>query len=389
MTGVKPASYLVPSLVLGLPLVLYITFLGLSAIPLFQRNFLYAHKIHTLWWSNLWHPVSWGFADNQVNSFNLHTSDGERLHAWHILPLPLYAAHEHELAHPSMDTCDLKPLRNFEYFRDDPTSGLVISFHGNTGHIAQAIRPAHFRSLTSISNIHVLTISYRGFGLSTGTPTEPGLILDAITAINWAIHDAGVPPSRIVLMGHSLGTAVTSAALEHFAHEGVDFAGVVLVSAFSSLPTMLSGYAIAGFLPVLAPLKISSWLLRHAMEYVVDKWPSADRLRETVRVVKGRGGRLRLHMVHAADDWDIPCHEDDKLFKAAVEGTFREGVGMDEETLAREKEVRTVGSGNAFAATWKDGDVVIRQERFPNGGEYLALRDEMRLDGKKLTFSRT
>ena len=186
---------------------------------------------------------------------------------------------------------------------------------------------------------------------------------------------AGIPSSQIVILGHSLGTAVASSIVESFAKRGVDFAGVTLVAGFSSLPTMLAGYSIGGVLPVLAPLRATPWLLEKAMNCVVDKWMSADRLRETVRAVKERNGRLNLQLIHAENDCDIPCIEDDKLFAAAVSGLRGNGdegeaQQLDDKTFAREKEARTVYSGkDAFVATWEDGNIAIRQELHPTGGK--------------------
>ncbi|KAL2163343.1 hypothetical protein VTH06DRAFT_5400 [Thermothelomyces fergusii] len=357
MTNV--ASILVPSLVLGLPLGLYTLFLGLSAIPYFQRNFLYAHKIHTLWWGNINDPEQWGFAKNQVTPFHLTTADNQTLYAWHILPLSLYAQHEDRLSSQPTGFCqDIAATENFR-----------LLLHGNAAQLTQGRRPAHYHSLTSLhSPYHLLTLDYRGFGLSSGTPTERGLILDAAAAVRWAVETAGVPPSRIVLVGHSLGTAVAAAAAERFTlREGWDFAGVVLVAGFGSLPEMLSGYAIAGWLPVLRPLTWWPWLLDRLMARVADRWDSAGRWRDVVRAVRERGGRLRLSLVHAKDDWDIPSHESDKLFRAAVEGLV--GDGMEGEQFEAEKRKRMVVKGkNSFTATWQEGDVVVRQELFPYGG---------------------
>ncbi|KAL2144903.1 hypothetical protein VTI28DRAFT_8364 [Corynascus sepedonium] len=364
------ASILVPSLVLGLPLGLYTLFLSLSAIPYFQRNFLYAHKIHTLWWGNINEPEQWGFAKNQVTPFQLTTADNQTLYAWHILPLSLYAQHEAKLSsQPGGISPDITATENFRLLRDDPTAKLIISFHGNAAQLTQGRRPAHYHSLTSLhSPYHLLTLDYRGFGLSSGTPTEQGLILDATAAVDWAVHTAGVPPSRIVLVGHSLGTAVAAAASELLTlREGWDFAGVVLVAGFSSLPEMLSGYSIAGWVPVLRPLTWWPWLLDKVMARVVDKWDSAGRWREIVKGIRERNGHLRLSLVHAKNDWDIPCHESDELFRAAVEGLV--GERMDREQFEAEKRQRTMVKGkNSFVATWERGDVVVRQELFPHGG---------------------
>ncbi|KAK4102368.1 alpha/beta-hydrolase [Parathielavia hyrcaniae] len=379
---VNKVPILVASLVVGVPLAIYISFLGLVSIPYIQRNFLYAHKVHSLWWRDINEPEQWGFAKNQVTPFHLTTADGHTLYAWHILPLSVYAEHEAKLSsQPNGLASDITATENFRLLRDDPSAKLIITFHGNAAQLTQGFRPAHYHSLTSApSPYHVLAIDYRGFGLSTGTPTEAGLVLDAEAAVHWAVRTAGVPPSRIALVGHSLGTAVASAASElltrHAAAPGWDFAGVVLVAGFSSLPEMLSGYAIAGWVPVLRPLACCwPWLLRVVMGRVVDRWDSAGRWRETVRAVRARGGRLRLSLVHARNDWDIPCHEDDKLFRAAVEGLVGgDGVVAVGERFEAEKRRRMVVRGkDSFVATWREGDVVIRQELFPHGGHNSIL----------------
>lgn len=212
-----------------------------------------------------------------------------------------------------------------------------------------------------------MSIDYRGFGKSGGSPSEEGLIEDATTLVDFVLKDAGVAPERVVILGHSLGTAVASAIAEKYAQKGIDFAGVVLVSAFSSLPDMLAGYAIAGWVPVLRPLKAWPRLLSWVMKFVVDKWPSAERLTETARVVMKRGGHLRLSLVHAADDWDIPAEEDDKIFRAVGKALMGD---VDEDSFPEMKDKRTLGLGkDAFVTEWKEGDVTVRQELFPFGGE--------------------
>ncbi len=238
----------------------------------------------------------------------------------------------------------------------------------NAGHLPNAIRSPSYHTYTDTSRYHLLAIDYRGFGQSSGSPTEQGLITDASALVDFAMHTAGVSPDRIVLLGQSLGTAVASGVAERYAVErGVDFAGVVLVAAFSSLPTMLAGYAIAGLVPVLRPLAFWPAALRWFMSFVVDKWESADRLARMVKAVHARGGHLRLSLVHAADDWDIPYREDDKLFASAVSGFL--GKDIDVQRLASMKSERTleIGTG-AFVTHWKEGDITVTQELFPYGG---------------------
>lgn len=187
-----------------------------------------------------------------------------------------------------------------------------------------------------------------------------------MTAVDWVINVAGVPAERIVIFGQSLGTAVASGAAEACVSDGIVVAGVVLVAGFSNLPAMLSGYRVSGLVPVLGPLQWVPFTPRILEACVQEKWPSADRL---ARVVKHTNSRLRLSIVHAKDDMDIPCLESDKLFKAAAAATLQ-GEVSDTEFEARKKEVTVEKGERAFVTTWRaEPDIIIRQEQSGYGGE--------------------
>ncbi|KAH7155742.1 Alpha/Beta hydrolase protein [Dactylonectria estremocensis] len=347
------------------PLGLYCVFLGLGITPFFQRHFLYAHKINTLWWTNINRPEQWGFAQNQVTPFSMETSDGETIYAWHILPLPLYLQNEASIAAQAPGfSKDFSQTESFRLLKEDPESRLVLYFHGNAGHIAQGFRPDSYHTLTDTSSYHVVAIDYRGFGHSTGTPTEAGIIQDASALVDWAIDVAGIPPNRIVLLGQSLGTAVVSGVAEKYALQGVEFAGITLVAGFSDLASLLTGYRIFGIFPVLAPFRVWPWLVRGFNYFVIDKWHSANRLGNIVRHTKTR---LRINLVHAKNDGDIPWTEDNKLFRAAANETV--GI-LDDGEFDAWKEQRTVRKGDdAFVTTWTaEPNIIIRQELFPYGG---------------------
>lgn len=209
-----------------------------------------------------------------------------------------------------------------------------------------------------------MSVDYRGFGHSSGNPSETGLIEDASTVVEWALNVAGIPPERVVLLGQSLGTAVVSGVAERYSLQGVEFAGIVLVAGFSDLTTMLSEYHIAGLFPVLGPVRSIPFLLRLLHNFVVDKWHSADRLANIVRNTKNR---LRLSLIHSKNDPDIPWTEDNKLFKSAVNESVK--IATDDEFDAW-KEQRTIRkSQDAFVATWKgEPNILVRQEVFPYGG---------------------
>ena len=80
----------------------------------------------------------------------------------------------------------------------------ILYFHGNAGEIGD--RPLRFNYYHS-RGLGVAYVSYRGYGGSTGSPTEEGLITDANTAYDWLIAK-GIAPQNIALLGESLGSGV-------------------------------------------------------------------------------------------------------------------------------------------------------------------------------------
>jgi len=84
-----------------------------------------------------------------------------------------------------------------------PGRGAVMFLHGTPGSLADTIwRLPDLQH----SGFGVLAIDYRGYGASTGTPTEAGFAADARAAYDF-IHNA-VPEARIAIFGESLGTGI-------------------------------------------------------------------------------------------------------------------------------------------------------------------------------------
>jgi uncharacterized protein len=124
----------------------------------------------------------------------LTAADGTRLHAWQTL-------------------------------QTNPAASLVWS-HGNAGNIGGR---ADVLSALAARGFDVLAYDYRGYGKSDGRPSEAGLHLDAEAAFDAEIA-RGVPASRIVCFGESLGGAVSI----HLATRR-PCAAIVVVSTFTSL----------------------------------------------------------------------------------------------------------------------------------------------------------
>lgn len=128
----------------------------------------------------------------------LATGDGERLHGW-FLPR-------------------------------EGARGAVLVCHGNAGSIEQRIELARaFHEL----GWAVLLFDYRGYGNSTGKPSEEGTYRDAEAAAEHLTRVEGLAPEQIVLYGESLGAAV---ALELATRRSC--AALIAESTFTSLPDM-------------------------------------------------------------------------------------------------------------------------------------------------------
>jgi len=115
----------------------------------------------------------------QAEEIELTTGDGERVIAWHVPP------------------------------RGDKP--VVLYFQGNGG--ALNLRAQRFARLTS-DGTGLIALSYRGYGGSTGRPSEAGLLRDA--EATYAFATARYPAEHLVLYGESLGSGVAVAlAAEH------------------------------------------------------------------------------------------------------------------------------------------------------------------------------
>lgn len=75
-------------------------------------------------------PQTFGFAKSQVTSFHLDTPDGEKLHAWHILPLDVYAENQVALVNedelPGMERNATQSL-SLRVLRDDPEARIIMN----------------------------------------------------------------------------------------------------------------------------------------------------------------------------------------------------------------------------------------------------------------------
>jgi uncharacterized protein len=195
-------------------------------------------------------PAQAGFAEAQ--EIRIESADGETLVAWYV------------------------PAR--------PNKRLLLYFQGNAGGLD--LRVERFRKLVAEGD-GLLALCYRGYGGSSGRPSEAGLIRDGMAAYEFARKQ--VPPERIVLFGESLGTAVAVAlAAER------EIGGLILDAPFSSAVEV--GAAAYPFVPV--------------------RWAIRDTFRSDRRITRVSAP---LFIRHGERDTIVPIRFGERLFALARE----------------------------------------------------------------------
>ncbi|KAF8637074.1 hypothetical protein AX17_003074 [Amanita inopinata Kibby_2008] len=94
-------------------------------------------------------------------------------------------------------------------------------------------------------NLHcnVLMVSYRGYGLSEGTPSEKGLRRDAQAALDYVLSQPNLSSHPVIVYGLSLGGAV---AIDLTSRNPSKISGLIVENTFTSLPDVVHGWPLIG-----------------------------------------------------------------------------------------------------------------------------------------------
>lgn len=81
----------------------------------------------------------------------------------------------------------------------------IVYFHGNAGHIGY--RAPKLAALAK-RGFGVMSVSYRGYGDSEGSPSEAGIYHDARASIDYLLGMKNLSQEQLIFYGESLGTGV-------------------------------------------------------------------------------------------------------------------------------------------------------------------------------------
>jgi fermentation-respiration switch protein FrsA (DUF1100 family) len=226
-------------------------------------------------------------AGMSYETVRLDTEDGETLHGWWI-PAP----------DVSRETSS------------DASAKTLLFFHGNAGNISGRLESVQqFHRL----GLNVLIVDYRGYGQSTGTPSEQGIYNDAEACWRHLTEARGIAPADVVLFGRSMGGgAATWLATQHRP------SALILESVFTTVPDV--GAHHYSFLPVRA--------------LATNQFDNESRVAEI--------DAPKLH-IHSREDRVVPFRLGRRVYEAAaepkqfleIEGGHNDGFLVSEDEYLR------------------------------------------------------
>lgn len=184
----------------------------------------------------------------------IESEEGVRLCAWHLQP-------------------------------DNPV-GSLIYFHGNGGNLGVL---NEILAMLYRERLQVFAVDYRGYGWSTGAPSEQGLYADALAAVDYFNANFRDPKLGLVYWGRSLGSSVAAYAAQTYPPDGL-----VLETAFPSKASLVEHY------PRLKPFQPFS-------RYKFD----------TAKYLEGH--QFPILLLHGDKDRTVPLKQGQQLYTALSE----------------------------------------------------------------------
>ncbi|KAG6829404.1 hypothetical protein H0H92_004606 [Tricholoma furcatifolium] len=390
----RPATFSVllrrAFLLFGALLALYSSAVLLVMTPWIQTHVVYAHRIdyYGPTRAGFSHPEDYGLAPGKAINLRLHSPDGISFGAWFILSEPFYRS----LPYPPDHKGDEALIRRA--IAESPT---LLYLHGNTGTRAFHLRTAIYTAMTSRLSANILAIDYRGFADSDGHPTVSGVAMDARTAWDWLTLEMGARAQDVVVVGHSLGTAIAGLLGSQLGKEGIDVRGVALLSPFSSIRLLMDQYALFGIFPLLKPLAKLPFVPR------VLTWSIAQNF-DTLAQVSHIAAPV--FVAHAVDDADISYTHAEVLFNAMLEPYLPTSASLDVDASAHPAVLLSPGITNgtmlrplhdwdaltaAQAARAVQRDKIVKRTEVPHFGvlnEFEAPMTRSK-DGRKIALLTT
>jgi len=207
-----------------------------------------------------------------------------------------------------VQTPDRKLLHGW-FINNDKAKYVVLFCHGNGGNISDRLGKLRFLHELGLS---VIIFDYRGYGRSSGRPSEYGLYIDSEAVYDYLVKRKKIDGKNIILYGESLGGAVAVNMAEKF-----DTAGVIVESSFTSVTDMAK---------IVFP-----WLPGGLI------WTRFDSVNKIANV------KCPVLIFHSPEDEMIPFWMGERLYNAAkarkklvrIYGTHNAGIDVSRAIMSR------------------------------------------------------
>jgi len=166
-----------------------------------------------------------------------------------------------------------------------------------------------YSTFSSRLRANILAIDYRGFGDSTGTPTEEGTIQDAIAAFDWLVSN-GADPKDVLVVGHSLGAAIAAQMTARVEKaRGTRIRGLVLMAGFTSINLSMETFMFLG-VRILAPIRYIPGAWQLLLKFTQTHYATEDHILHIASPIM---------LAHARDDAEIPYYHSLILFNELLD----------------------------------------------------------------------
>ncbi|GAA6223239.1 protein ABHD12B isoform X1 [Lates japonicus] len=291
----RAVSFLI-TVYISVPVVLYL-------FPWILGYAIFSHLLRFPFFVDLGRPE---VVVNHTCNFYLSTEEGVSVGVWHTLP----ASQWEEAAG-----------RGPEWYREALGDGhpVIIYLHGNVGtrainHRVQLVK------ILSAAGYHVLSLDYRGFGDSSGEPSEAGLTSDALYLYQWVKKHSR--QSLVCLWGHSLGSGVATNAAVKLKEQGSAVDALVLEAPYTRIGEVVAIHPLTKMYMFLPGFESLLWNILERNNIVF----ANDKNLQTLT--------SPLLILHSEDDNVVPYHMGLKLYQISLQAQKRHNTDVQVEMIS-------------------------------------------------------
>lgn len=277
----KSAVAFVAAAYVAVPVVLYL-------FPWLLGHVIYSHLARFPLFVDLSRPET--ILNHTCNRY-FTTEPGVSVGVWHTLPVSQWRA---------------AAGKGPEWYKEALGDGspVIIYLHGNLGTRAIPHR-VELVKILSAAGYHVLSLDYRGFGDSSGEPSEAGLTTDALHLYRWAKRHSG--GGLVSLWGHSLGTGVATNTAVKALEQGSVVDAVILEAPYTRIGDVVATHPLAKLYMFLPGFESLVWNILEMNDIV---FANDENLKTMTSP---------LLLLHAEDDKIVPYHMGQKLHHISLQ----------------------------------------------------------------------